>query len=152
MPKRRFTARNTSPSAAAPASQTVFAIRAQSVFSTVGAVTVAVVLLGIPLAFYGARLVRDAELRDLADRAAALGRQVETRLGADRPITADLLEIYVRGDDGALPAAVSVVAPDGTRVRAGEPIEGRAYPAVVRTESGAVVLLTMSWWDVFWRT
>jgi len=43
LPKRRFTARNTSPSAAAPASQTVFAIRAQSVFSTVGAVTVAVV-------------------------------------------------------------------------------------------------------------
>ncbi|HQY32951.1 MAG TPA: ATP-binding protein [Actinotalea sp.] len=120
--------------------------------ATIAAVTVAVVLLGIPLAFYGARLVRDAELRDLADRAAALGRQVETRLGADRPITEDLLEIYVRGDDGALPAAVSVVAPDGTRVRAGEPIEGRAYPAVVRTESGAVVLLTMSWWDVFWRT
>jgi len=127
-------------------------VRRRVLQATIAAVTVAVVLLGIPLAFYGARLVRDAELRDLADRAAALGRQVETRLGADRPITEDLLEIYVRGDDGALPAAVSVVAPDGTRVRAGEPIEGRAYPAVVRTESGAVVLLTMSWWDVFWRT
>lgn len=120
--------------------------------ATIAAVTVAVVLLGIPLAFYGARLVRDAELRDLADRAAALGRQVETRLGTERPITEDMLAVYVRGDDGALPAAVSVVAPDGNRVRAGVPIEGRAYPAVVRTESGAVVLLTMSWWDVFWRT
>ena len=48
--------------------------------ATIAAVTVAVVLLGIPLAFYGARLVRDVELRDLADRAAALGRQVETRI------------------------------------------------------------------------
>ncbi|HWS57901.1 MAG TPA: ATP-binding protein [Actinotalea sp.] len=120
--------------------------------ATIAAVTVAVVLLGIPLAFFGAQLVREAELRDLADRAAALGRQVETRLSVDREITADLLEIYVRGEGGALPASVSVVAPDGTRVRAGEPIEGRAYPSVVRTESGAIVLLTMSWWDVFWRT
>ena len=120
--------------------------------ATIAAVTVAVVLLGIPLAFYGARLVRDAELRDLYDRAGALARQVETRIDTDRPITEDLLEFYVRGDDDALPASVSVVAPDGSRVRAGEPIEGRAYPVLVTTESGAVVLLSMSYWDVFWRT
>ena len=120
--------------------------------ATIAAVTVAVVLLGIPLAFYGARLVRDAELRDLSVRTAALGRQVETRMVTDRPVTEDLLEIYVGGEDGYLPASVSVALPDGTRVRAGEPVEGRGYPQVVRTDSGAVVLLTMSWWDVFWRT
>lgn len=119
--------------------------------ATIAAVTVAVVLLGIPLAFYGARLVRDAELRNLYDRAAALARQVETRISTDRPVDEDLLEIYVGGSDGSLPASVSVVTQDGT-VRAGEPIEGRAYPAIVSTDSGAVVLLSMSYWDVFWRT
>jgi signal transduction histidine kinase len=119
--------------------------------ATIAAVTVAVVLLGIPLAFYGARLVRDAELRNLYDRAAALARQVETRISTDRPVDEDLLEIYVGGSNGSLPASVSVVTQDGT-VRAGEPIEGRAYPAIVSTDSGAVVLLSMSYWDVFWRT
>ncbi|WP_372595059.1 ATP-binding protein [Actinotalea sp.] len=121
--------------------------------ATIAAVTVAVVLLGIPLAFYGARLVRDTELRSRDDRATALGRQIEARIASGRPITEDLLEFYVGGDDGTLPASVSVVAPDGTRLRAGEPIAGRAYPAVVRTEpSGAVVLLTLDWWDVFWES
>ncbi|NTW39265.1 MAG: HAMP domain-containing histidine kinase [Cellulomonadaceae bacterium] len=120
--------------------------------ATIAAVTVAVVLLGFPLAFYGARRVRDAELRDLEDRSAALARQVETRLSSGRPIDEELLEIYVGGTQGTLAASVSVVAPDGSRIRAGEPIEGRAYPAIVRTDSGAVVLLTMSWWDVFWQT
>jgi len=127
-------------------------VRRRVLQATIAAVTVAVVLLGIPLAFYGARLVRDTELRNRDDRASSLARQVESRLGTERPITEDLLEFYVGGTDGTLPASVSVVTPDGTRVRAGEPVAGRAYPAVVRTESGAVVLLTLDWWDVFWQS
>ncbi len=120
--------------------------------ATVAAVTVAVVLLGIPLAFYGARLVRDTELRQLADRAAALGRQVEARLTLDRPLDEEMLGPYVGGGDDGVAASVSVVAPDGTRVSAGNPVEGQAYSEVVRTDSGAVVLLSVSYWDVFWQT
>lgn len=121
--------------------------------ATVAAVTVAVVLLGIPLAFFSAQLVRDGELRDLEQRAINLARGVENRLTADREITEDLLEFYVGGGErGSLPASVSVVTPSGERFRAGEPIEGRAYPEVEYTESGAVVLLSLSYWDVFWRT
>ncbi|KGM13255.1 ATP-binding protein [Cellulomonas bogoriensis] len=120
--------------------------------ATVAAVTVAVVLLGIPLAFFSAQLVRDAELRNRDDRAAGLARQVESRYAGERPITEELLELYVGGSDGNLPASVSVVTGDGTRLRAGEPIEGRAYPQIVRTDSGAVVMVSISYWDVFWRT
>lgn len=120
--------------------------------ATIAAVTVAVVLLGIPLAFYGARLVRDTELRQLSDRATALGRQVEARLSVDRPLTDDMLDPYVGGGDDGVAASVSVVGPDGTRIRAGDPVEGQAYSEVVRTESNAVVLLSVSYWDVFWRT
>ena len=120
--------------------------------ATIAAVVVAVVLLGFPLAFYGVQLVRDTALRDVASDAQALGRQVESRLVTDRPIDTELLEVYVGGTDGDLPASVSVVTADGARFRAGDPIEGRAYPVVVRTDSGAVVLLAISWWDVFWKT
>jgi signal transduction histidine kinase len=127
-------------------------VRRRVLQATVAAVTVAVVLLGIPLAFFSAQLIRDGEIRDLESRAAALGRQVEARIATERPITDDLLEFYVGGADGSLPASVSVVTVEGDRFRAGEPIEGRAYPKVVRTESGAVVLLSLSYWDVFWRT
>src|SRR5690606_17562415 len=109
------------------------------------------VLLGFPLAFFASQLVRDAEMRDLDDRAEALARQVETRLTAERPVTEDLLQIYVGGDEGSLPASVSVVGPDGTVVRSGEPVEGRAYSASDLTDSGAAVLLSMSFWDVFWQ-
>ena len=127
-------------------------MRSRVLQATIAAVTVAVVLLGIPLAFFGARLVRDAELRELTDRAAALGRQVETRLVAERELTDDMLDIYIGGNSGRIPASVSVVGPDGTILRAGDPVEGQAYPRVVRTESGAVVTLTISYWDVFWRS
>ncbi|HMO10070.1 MAG TPA: histidine kinase dimerization/phospho-acceptor domain-containing protein, partial [Actinotalea sp.] len=120
--------------------------------ATIAAGTVAVVLRGIPLAFYGARLVRDSELRNRDDRLQALARQVEVRLANERPITEDLLDVYVGGDDGSLPASITVLTPDGTRVRAGEPVGGRAYPNFTYTESGAVILVTLSWWDVFWRS
>lgn len=121
--------------------------------ATIAAVTVAVVLLGIPLAFYGAQLVRDGELDQLQRRTTALARQVETRVAGDRPITEELLGFYVEGgEDGGLAASVSVLAPDGTHLRVGEPVEGRAFTRVVQTDSGAVVLLSISAWDVFWRT
>src|SRR5665647_3446728 len=117
-----------------------------STTATIAAVTVAVVLLGIPLAFYGARLVRDTELSPLS------GRPVEARLTLDRPLTEDMLDPYIGGEDGAPSVSVSVVGPDGSRIRAGEPVEGRAYSEVARTDSGAVVLLSVSYWEVFWRT
>ena len=54
--------------------------------ATVAAVTVAVILLGFPLAFIGAQIVRQNEVRELEQRAAGLARQVDTRLerGIDR--------------------------------------------------------------------
>ena len=119
--------------------------------ATIAAVTVAVVLLGIPLAFYGARLIRDTEVRHLNDSAAALGRQVEARITAGRELTADMLDPYVDAGDG-VPVSASVVGPDGTRVQGGEPVEGQAYTKVVNTESGGVVVMSISYWDVVWRT
>jgi signal transduction histidine kinase len=127
-------------------------VRRRVLQATIAAVTVAVVLLGIPLAFFGARLVRDTELRRLSDHAAALARQVEARLTLERPLSEDMLDPYLGGHDGALAASVSVVGPDGARIQAGNPVEGQAYSEVAYTESGAVVLISVSYWDVFWLT
>lgn len=120
--------------------------------ATIAAVTVAVVLLGIPLAFYGARLVRDTELRNLEDDAAALARQVDARIAVGRPLTEEMLEPYLGRGDGDIAASASVVAPDGTRIQGGDPIEGQAYTHIPPTDSGAVVVLSISYWDVVWRT
>ncbi|NCT92298.1 HAMP domain-containing histidine kinase [Cellulomonas sp. APG4] len=120
--------------------------------ATIAAVTVAVVLLGIPLGFYGAQLVSEGEVNEVETRAENLARQVESRVASGRDITEDLLEPYVGGEEGNLAASVSVVAPDGTRLSVGEPVEGRAHPEVVRTESGAIVLISVDAWSIFWRT
>ena len=118
--------------------------------ATIAAVSVAVILLGIPLAIYGAQLVREGELRELDARAAALSRSVEKTIVNHDPLNGEVLAPYV-GGDGNIAASVYVVGPNGEQLRAGSLIEGRSYSAARRTESNAVVLLTISWWDVFWR-
>ena len=118
--------------------------------ATIAAVSVAVILLGIPLAIYGAQLVREGELRELDARAAALSRSVEKTIVNHDPLNGEVLAPYV-GGDGNIAASVYVVGPSGEQLRAGSLIEGRSYSAARRTESNAVVLLTISWWDVFWR-
>jgi len=125
-------------------------VRRRVLQATIAAVSVAVILLGIPLAIYGAQLVREGELRELDARAAALSRSVEKTIVNHDPLNGEVLAPYV-GGDGNIPASVYVVGPSGEQLRAGSLIEGRSYSAARRTESNAVVLLTISWWDVFWR-
>jgi len=125
-------------------------VRRRVLQATIAAVSVAVILLGIPLAIYGAQLVREGELRELDSRAAALSRSVEKAIVNGDPLTDDVLAPYV-GGDGNIAASVYVVGPKGEQLHAGEPIESRSYSAARHTESNAVVLVTISWWDVFWR-
>jgi len=115
----------------------------------VAAVTVAVILLGFPLAFIGAQIVRQNELRELDARAAALGRQVDTRLERDIEITESLLDLYV-GGDRSLTASVFVITPDDHQLSAGPSVTGQAVQASVRTDQGATVLLFVSRWDLLW--
>ncbi|MFI2754613.1 ATP-binding protein [Cellulomonas sp. P22] len=117
--------------------------------STIAAVTVAVVLLGFPLVFLVAQLVRENEVRDLEARAAAISRTVDFRLEEKIPLTERMLEPYT-GGDGALEASVFVVDPDGGRFQAGPTIDGRTVSVEVVSPNGATVSLDASWWDVFW--
>lgn len=118
--------------------------------ATIAAVTVTIVLLGVPLAIFGGLMVRDAEVRELEVRTSSLARSVERRMVAGEPIDAFMLEQYIGGGD-TIPASVLVITATDDEIRAGDRITGRSYADVQTTASGAVVVLTIAWWDVFWR-
>ncbi len=116
--------------------------------ATIAAVTVAVVLLGFPLAFLGAQFVRENELDSLRTAAANLARTVDSRVDQGIELTDRMLEPYV-GDEGDIQRAVYVLAADGGRYQAGPAIEGRTLSVQQLSDSGAQVFIYVSWWDVF---
>jgi len=117
--------------------------------ATIAAVTVAVVLLGFPLAFLGAQYARDNELRELDGRATSLASAIDFRDSRDILMSESMLDPYTSGAD-SLSASVLVVEPDGTRLQAGQAIAGKSLSAQATAGTGAVVILTVSWWEVFW--
>ncbi|QCB93121.1 ATP-binding protein [Cellulomonas shaoxiangyii] len=117
--------------------------------ATIAAVTVAVVLLGFPLAFLGAHLVRENEVRGLEVRAESVARTVDFRIEQDIALSDRMLEPYT-GGEGEIPASVSVRTADGDTYRAGPVIEDRAVSVSVTSDTVATVVLQVSWWEVFW--
>jgi len=117
--------------------------------ATIAAVTVAVVLLGFPLAFLGAQYARDNELQKLDTRASQLAATIDFRDSRAILMTSRMLEPFTGGAN-TLPASVLVVQPQGTRLQAGDPITGKSLSAEATAGTGALVILTVSWWTVFW--
>ncbi|TQL03642.1 ATP-binding protein [Cellulomonas sp. SLBN-39] len=118
--------------------------------ATIAAVTVAVVLLGFPLAFLGAQLVRENEVGGLQTRADNLSRSVDFRLDQGIDLTDRMLETSIGGEDD-IQALVIVTTAEGEIFRAGPTIEGRTVSVErLSSSTGATVMLYASWWDVFW--
>ena len=117
--------------------------------ATIAAVTVAVVLLGFPLAFFGAQYARDNEVRDLETRAEQLAGAIDFRASRDIEVTTQTLEAYTGGRN-SLDTYVTVLLPDGSQLRAGERVEGGILSTQATAGTGATVVLVISWWDVFW--
>ncbi|MGC4175568.1 ATP-binding protein [Demequina sp.] len=124
-------------------------MRRRVLIATISAVGVAVVLLGIPLAIAAAQLVRDDAMRDLQARAATAGRALEVRYNAGEAITTQNLETYV-GYSADAPYFIAVTMPNGDVLTAGEQ-PSSSYTASDVTDSGIVVIMYESWWDVFWE-
>ena len=118
--------------------------------ATIAAVTVAVVLLGFPLAFLGAQLVRENEVQRIETRAQSAARAVDFRIGLGIELNDQMFEPFATGSEGDLPASVVVHAPDGTVYQAGERVDGRTESVRALSDQGAVVVLYVSWWEVFW--
>ena len=118
--------------------------------ATIAAVTVTVVLLGVPLAVFGMLVVRDGDRRELEVRAGAIARVVERRLNLGEQIDASMLEPWTGGAE-TLPADVLVITPDGERVRAGPGIDGATIEVRQSTESGAEVVVAVASGTVLWH-
>jgi len=107
------------------------------------------VLLGIPLALAAAQLVRNDALNDLEARAATASSALEIRYSEGESITVNNLETFISYSANA-PLYIAVTMPDGTVMTAGEE-PSPAFTASEVTDSGIVVILYQSWWDVFWE-
>ena len=101
--------------------------------ATIAAVTVAVVLLGFPLAFLGAQLVRENEMQALKARADSVARSVDFRIQQRIVLTDRMLE-NATGGEGDIPASVTVQAPDGEIYQAGEHVQGRTLSVSVTSK------------------
>src|SRR5690554_4611919 len=126
-------------------------MRRRVILATVSAVAVAVLLLGFPLAFLGAQLVKNNELRELQIRAQNISRTIEGRLTRDDEVTVESLEPYV-GGEGRLSAYIQVVTPTGERITAGEEITGQTQEVANLTDSNALVYVEVSHWDLYLRS
>jgi len=123
-------------------------VRRRVLQATIAAVTVAVVLLGFPLAFLGAQYVRDNEIGSLQTRASDLARQIDSDVQEGTPLSDAMLEPYVDRRGGVV-VSIFVVAEDGARYQAGPEVPERAVTITETSTTGARVTLYAPWWDIF---
>ncbi|MGC0144689.1 ATP-binding protein [Pseudactinotalea sp. Z1732] len=111
--------------------------------------TVAVLLLGVPMGVFGALMVNEASMANLELRTQSVSRSVEARLATGSDIDEAMLERWV--DDGDIPVWMRVTSPTGRVVEVGEPIEGRTTYRNQYTASGAHVSLHIASSRLFWQ-
>ncbi len=116
----------------------------------VAAVTVAVLLLGVPMAVFGAIFVWEQQRATLDMRTSSLGLSVERRLASGEELNEAMLTPWVDGVTN-LEAAILVVAPDGEQYRAGPRFENRVVRELEMTPSGATVRMDVDAGAVRWE-
>lgn len=116
------------------------------------AVTVAVLLLGVPMGIFGALNARESIDQNLQLRTQSVTRAVETRVSLNYPVDEEFLERWVDVESD-MPVRITVTDLDGTVTTAGpdvgEPED--TYAAESTSPSGAAVSLEVSGSLVFWR-
>jgi signal transduction histidine kinase len=125
-------------------------VRRRMLQATVAAVAVAVILLGFPLAFFGAQLVLQGQADEVQARADRLATRIDRRIAADEEIPDVIIEDAVQSSGADIPASVYVQLPDGTVLRAGDDVTGREIRKVATSETGAIVDVSVSYWAAYW--
>ncbi|KAE8762693.1 sensor histidine kinase [Georgenia thermotolerans] len=126
-------------------------MRRRAVQMIVVAVTVAVLLLGVPMAVLGAIFVWDSEQASLDQRVSQLGRSVERRLVSGEELDQDMLEPWVGGVSN-LEASILVQSPTGEQFRAGPVFTDRVIRSLQITPSGATVRMDVDAGEITWRS
>ncbi|SDS26425.1 ATP-binding protein [Paraoerskovia marina] len=125
-------------------------MRRRLLTATVSAVLVAVLLLGLPLAFIGARFVEDIELRELTARSEALGRQIDSRTEAGEEVPQSTVDNAATGT-GRLDAYITVLTSDGQVLYAGEELSGDTVTRTLTTDDGSLVTLSVPSYQITLR-
>ena len=112
--------------------------------------TVAVLLLGVPMAMFGALLVRETVVQNLTLRTQSITRAVETRLAFGGDIDTDFLDRWVDAES-EMPVRITVTTLGGERISAGPEVEGEAFSVRQVSPSGAGVLVQVPAAALFWR-
>lgn len=114
------------------------------------AVTVAVVLLGVPMAIFGAVLQRDAVRSEIQQRAVSVARAVDAQRELGFAITEQTLSRWVDAP-GDLTARITVLLPDGEQIAAGPTIDGDTFAHSQTTTAGTIVIVEIPATTLFWR-
>jgi signal transduction histidine kinase len=125
-------------------------VRRRAIQMIVVAVTVAVLILGVPMAVFGGIFVWEAERATLDLRASNLGRTVERRINLGEELDDEMLEPFV-GGKVQHEASILVRGPEGGEYRAGPQMEGKVLRSLQLTPSGATIRLDIDASDVQWQ-
>src|SRR5690606_38823698 len=122
-------------------------MRRRVLTATLSALTVAVLLLGVPLTVLAGQIVRSDALKDLQARTDTAGRALEVRFDREENIEERVLRSYLGTAPGA-PEYISVRLPTGEELSVGER-PASSYSASRVTESGIVVIMLANRWEVY---
>lgn len=122
-------------------------MRRRVVWLAVIAVTIAIVLVGLPLAVFVTNQQWDNAQASLEARAGTIGRSVERRLLAGEQVEASMLTPWIDGIVNP-EAQIQVTLPDGERLRVGDIGQGKVLAVRHETVSGARVIMEIRVGDV----
>src|SRR5690606_10969245 len=110
----------------------------------------AVVLLGVPLGFFGAQYVVANEERRVSDRLDTFVRTVERAQAQGESPSEEQLLSAAEGRSGDLPARVTVSLPDGELLEFGDVLrEPTIFKAAQTTDERASVSIEVSAWGAY---
>lgn len=121
-------------------------MRHRIVQATMVAVAVAVLLLGVPFAIFGARFVYDTEVKRIEQRAVTFAEDVVREASletSEDEISEKLLAEGVQPAETETPARVTVSLPSGTLISRGETPTGPVIDAAWATKSPPLVAVTI---------
>ncbi|MBL0885900.1 sensor histidine kinase [Myceligenerans indicum] len=122
-------------------------MRHRIVQATMVAVAVAVLLLGVPFAIFGARFVYDTEVKRIEQRAVAFAENVSREVSLvnynEGQIPEQLLAEAVQPAETETPAHVTVSLPNGTLLSRGDIPTGPVIDASWTTKTSPIVAVTI---------
>ncbi|GAA1861522.1 HAMP domain-containing sensor histidine kinase [Myceligenerans crystallogenes] len=121
-------------------------MRHRIVQATMVAVAVAVLLLGVPFAIFGARFVYDTEVQRIEQRATRFVEEVTqevSRSSSEGQLSEDLLEHHVQPGATETPAYITVSLPNGTLIARGEEPAGPTISAAATNTTSPLVGVTI---------